>query len=233
MQVDIIYRDENLIAINKPHGLLVHRSTYVGQADAFAIQLLRDQIGQRVYPCHRIDRKTGGALLFALNKEINTIIQSQFAANEVAKKYIAVVRGYTEDSGIIDYPLKNEKGKVQSAVTEYITLNRVELDLPFGNFNTSRYSLVEIYPKTGRIHQIRKHLAHIFHPIIGDRPHGCNKQNKLFKEKFNMATMLLHARELKFINPLNKKEEIVITADFHSEFKKILKVMGWNNGLAY
>ena len=226
MNLDIIYQDEYLVAINKPHGLVVHRSDYIGDADVFAVQELRNQIGQLVYPCHRIDRKTSGVLLFALASEVNALMHKQFAENKVKKKYLAIVRGYTDDSGWIDYPLTNEKGKVQEAITGYSKLKRTELDIPSGNFKTSRYSLVETYPQTGRLHQIRKHFAHILHPIIGDRPHGCNKQNKLFKDRFEMTTMMLHAAEIVFNHPVTKKE-VTIQANIHSEFSRMLNLMGW------
>ncbi|HAF28518.1 MAG TPA: pseudouridylate synthase [Bacteroidales bacterium] len=226
MELEIIYRDEFLVAINKPHGLAVHRSKYVGEAENYALQLLRDQLQQYVFPCHRIDSKTAGVLLFSLNIEVNRLMQQQFALNQVKKKYLAIVRGYTPDLGVIDYPLTNEKGKTQDAITEYKALKKVELDLPFGKFKTSRYSLVEINPQTGRMHQIRKHFAQIDHPIIGDRPHGCNKQNKLFKDKFNMTTMMLHAKEIIFYHPINKSK-IIIQADLHSEFQKMMQLMNW------
>ena len=226
MELEILYQDEQLVAINKPHGLAVHRSQYVGEADAYALQELRNQLEQYVYPCHRIDRKTGGVLLFALRKVGDSLMQQQFAANQVKKKYLAIVRGYTEDFGIINYPLTNDKGKTQEAITEYKTINKVELDIPFGKFKTSRYSLVEVRPQTGRMHQIRKHFAHIDHPIIGDRPHGCNKQNRLFKEYFNMTTMLLHASDISFTHPVTEKE-IIITANLQSEFSRMMILMGW------
>lgn len=226
MTLEILYQDDHLIAINKPHGLVVHRSDYIGDAETYAVQELRNQIGKFVYPCHRLDRKTSGVLLFALNAEINKLMQMQFADNLIKKKYLAIVRGFTEDTGIINYPLTNDKGKVQDAITEYKTISRTELDIPFGKFKTSRYSFVEVRPQTGRLHQIRKHFAHIMHPIIGDRPHGCNKQNKLFKESFGMITMLLHASELRFEHPVNKTK-IVINADISSEFKKMIQLMGF------
>lgn len=222
-KLEILYQDEYLVAINKPHGLLVHRSKYANEAKVFAVQELRNQIGQHVWPCHRLDRKTGGVLLFALNEDINSIIQDQFAKNQVIKTYWAIVRGFTNDEGEIDYPLINDKGKKQKAVTHYKTLKRIELDIPLGKFKTSRYSLVEVYPKTGRMHQIRKHFAHIFHPIIADRPHGCNKQNRLFKEKWNMDTMLLHAKTIEFIHPITNKV-IKIEADLLSEFVRMMKL---------
>ena len=224
MKFEILYNDNDLIAINKPHGIAVHRSEYVGKDDTYVMQELRNQLGQKVFPGHRVDKKTSGVLLFSLSQESNKLVQQLFRENLIKKKYLAIVRGYTEDSGIIDYPLINDKGKKQEAVTEYNTLSRTELNIPFGKFNTSRYSLVEVYPQTGRMHQIRKHLAHINHPIIGDRPHGCNKQNKLFKEKFNMTTMMLHAMEISFIHPLTS-QEVKIIANPSQEFVRTRELL--------
>jgi len=224
--LEIVYQDEHLIAINKPHGLLVHRSAIAADVEEFAIQLLRDQIGQKVYPCHRIDRKTAGVLLFALGKDTESIMQQQFMNNEVKKRYLAVIRGFTDDEGVIDYPLQKENGTLQDALTNYKTLERAELNVPFGNHQTSRYSLVEVEPQTGRMHQIRKHLSHIFHPIIGDRTHGCNKQNKLFKERWEMTTMLLHAESIAFNHPATNAA-ISINASLQSEFLNAMKLMGW------
>jgi len=225
--LDILFRDEHLIAINKPHDLLVHRSSIAADAEEFALQLLRDQIGQKVYPVHRIDRKTGGVLLFAFSKPIEIEMQKQFADNLVSKKYLAILRGHTPDGGDIDYALRKENGTLQDAFTTYHTLKRAELDVPLGKHTTSRYSLVEAMPETGRMHQLRKHFAHIFHPIIGDRTHGCNKQNKLFTEKWEMNTMLLHASSLTFNHPVSN-ETICIEASLHPEFIRMMKLMGWN-----
>jgi tRNA pseudouridine65 synthase len=223
LELEIIYQDDRLVAINKPHGLLVHRSPIAADASEFAVQLLREQIGRKVYPVHRLDRKTGGVLLFALDPEMNSAMQQLFMEREVDKTYLAIVRGHSPDSGTIDYPLTDEKGNVHEAVTHFKTLERFEIPLPFGKHLTSRYSLVEVKPETGRMHQIRKHFAHIFHPIIGDRPHGCNKQNKLFLEKWVMNTMLLHAKELKFVHP-ETGEEIRITATLQGEFERMLQM---------
>ncbi len=222
--LDILYRDEALIAVNKPHGLLVHRSSIAADTSLFALQLLRDQIGQTVYPAHRLDRKTGGVLLFSLSKSTDALIQPMFAEKEVQKTYWAIVRGFTEDKATIDYPLKKENGTLQEAVTRYQTLARAEIPLPFGKFPTSRYSLVEAYPETGRMHQIRKHFAHIFHPILADRPHGCNKQNKLWKDTFDMDTMMLHAKKLTFKHPITQ-ENIEIEAPLQADFVKTLTIL--------
>ena len=224
--LQILYQDEHLTAINKPHGLLVHRSPIAADASEFAVQLLREQIGQKVYPVHRLDRKTSGVLLFALNEQVNSQLQQAFMNKEVSKKYLAIVRGFTSEKGTIDYPLTTDDGKTQDAVTHYRTLQQFEIPVPSGKFETSRYSLVEVTPETGRMHQIRKHFAHIFHPIIGDRPYGCNKQNKLFLEKWNMNTMLLHASELQFTHPV-RKEFISISAELQQEFGRVMGIFEW------
>jgi len=224
--LDILYQDDDLVAINKPHGLLVHRSTIANDATEFALQILRDQLNHKVFPAHRLDRKTGGALLFALNKEAEVMMQQQFQDNLVNKKYLAIVRGYTPDEEEIDYPLRKENGTLQEAFTKYKTLARTELAVPQGSHPTSRYSLVEANPQTGRMHQLRKHFAHVFHPIIGDRTHGCNKQNKLFKERWELDTMLLHASELEFTHP-RTKVHVHISAPLHSEFLRVMDLMSW------
>ncbi len=225
--LDILYRDEYFIAINKPHDLLVHRSPIAADVEQFALQLLRDQVGQKVYPVHRIDRKTGGVLLFALDKDSEIAMQQQFMNDRVEKRYFAIVRGHTPAAQEIDYPLRKENGALQDAYTSYTTLKRAELDVPFGAHATSRYSLINITPKTGRMHQIRRHMAHVFHPIIGDRTHGCNKQNRLFREKWEMTTMLLHAAQLQFKHPVSGKA-ISIPGPFRPEFKLVMRLMGWD-----
>lgn len=221
---DILYQDEHLVAVNKPHGLLVHRSWIAADAEVFAVQELRNQLDRHVYPCHRLDRKTGGVLLFALTEEMNSQMQQQFAQNKVKKTYHAVVRGFTPDNETIDYPLLSERGNMQDAITEYVTLKRIEVPVAHGKHTSSRYSLVEVAPQTGRMHQIRKHFAHIFHPIIGDRPHGCNKQNRLFKQNWGMDTMLLHARTLEFVHPLTN-ETINVEAEYNAPFASAIKLI--------
>lgn len=222
--LEIIYQDEYLVAINKPHGLLVHQSSIARDATEFALQMLRDQIGKHVSPVHRLDRKTSGILLFAFDKVSETAMQQQFMNAETTKKYLAILRGFTPDSMDIDYPLAKENGTIQEAFTSFRTLQKAEVDVAFGKHTTSRYSLVEATPKTGRMHQLRKHFSHILHPIIGDRTHGCNKQNKFFLEQWNMTTMLLHASELSFTHPITS-DKIHLNADLHDEFRRVMKIM--------
>ncbi len=222
--LEIIYQDENLIAINKPHGLLVHQSSIARDATEFALQLLRDQVGKHVSPVHRLDRKTSGILLFAFDKESEIAMHQQFMNAETDKKYLAILRGFTPDQMEIDYPLAKENGTMQEALTSFRTLQIAEVAVAFGKHPTSRYSLVEATPKTGRMHQLRRHFSHILHPIIGDRTHGCNKQNKFFKEQWDMTTMLLHASELTFFHPATK-EKIHLKAGLHDEFKRVMDFM--------
>mgnify|MGYP003634845160 CR=1 FL=1 len=222
--LQILFQDAHLVVINKPHGLLVHRSKIATNTDVYALQLLRNQIGMKVFPVHRLDRKTSGVLVFALSSEVNSLMQQQFANNQVSKIYTAILRGFTPSMGTIDYALTNDNGKTQDAITHFKTLQTTEISIAQGKFPTSRYSLVEIKPETGRFHQIRKHFAHLRHPIIGDRPHGCNKQNKFFKEQWNMLTMMLHANEISFTHPLTF-EKIRIKADFQPEFNRTFEFL--------
>jgi len=222
--LEILYQDEYFVAINKAPGLLVHPTRIAADVTESAMQYLRDQLGQWVYPVHRIDRKTSGVLVFALSKEVQSQLSSTFKESKVEKRYIAIVRGYTEDEGEIDYAIVNLENKTQEAHTKYRTLMRTEIPLAHGKHYTSRYSLVELVPSTGRYHQLRKHMAHIFHPIIGDRPHGRNKQNRLFKNEFGLKEMMLHAQCLTFLHPV-LNEEVKIEASFHAEFIRMKKVL--------
>lgn len=220
--LEILFENEDLIAVNKPHGLLVHRSRIAADAEEFALQILRDQIGQPVWPVHRLDRKTSGVLLFTKSKAANSIAQQIFQDRKIKKVYLALVRGFMPEKGTIDYPLSNESAP-KEAVTHYSLLQKFEIDLPLGDFQTSRYSLLKVEPETGRFHQIRKHMTHLFHPILGDRPHGCNKQNRLWKKEFGLTKMLLHAQSLEFEYP--EGNIIQIEAKKSAEFERVLKIL--------
>ena len=227
MLLEILYQDEHLIAINKPHGLAVHASKMHRFDEFFALQVLRDQIGQKVYQAHRLDKKTSGVLLFGLEKEMDAKLQMLFAANEVAKTYHAILRGFVLEDGEVDYALVNNQDKEQEAISNYKVFEKFEIDLAFGAHPTSRYTLIELKPQTGRYHQLRKHMSHIQHPIIGDRPHGCNKQNKLWKERFNNDFMMLHAMSIQFIHPITN-ELLTIEAPYSTAFEHGLQILKWN-----
>ncbi len=226
LPLQILYRDDDLVAINKPHGMLVHRTPIAAEAGHYALQLLRNMIGRSVFPAHRIDRKTAGVLLFTTTVEANSLMQQAFMNREVEKTYHAVVRGWLPDAGEIDYPLKDERGRSQQALTRYVCMQRSELALPSAGFPTSRYSLVEIKPVTGRMHQIRRHFAHIFHPVIGDVKHGCNKQNRLLGQHFQLNIMLLHARSLRFSYPPHD-QSVCIEATYQPEFSHFAGLLGF------
>lgn len=230
--LQIIYEDQYIIAINKPAGLLVHRTKLARDAREFALQILRNQVGYQVTPIHRLDRKTSGVLLFAKQQEYVHAFQLALQREETQKRYIAFVRGYFPDEALVDYPLIKENGSKQEAVTLFKCIQKMEIPLVLGKFETSRYSLVEAFPRTGRMHQIRRHLNHLRHPIIGDRPHGCNKQNALFLEEFALKKMMLHAESLELFHPFLKKK-IVVSAERPEFFVEILrKVMGYGSLLS-
>jgi tRNA pseudouridine65 synthase len=204
---------------------LVHRSAIAAEETVFALQLLRDQLGCWVSPCHRIDRKTAGVLVFAKSKEADAAMSKFFQEGNVSKKYKALVRGYLPEKGTCDRQLASEKGKMQEAITHFKCLQKVELPIEVSKYPTSRYSLAEIVPETGRMHQIRRHFAQMRHYLIGDKTHGECKHNKMFEEKFGLNTMLLHAEELSFSHPFTNME-IVIKAEMNLEFRKILELIG-------
>lgn len=226
--MQVLFEDDDIIAINKPNGMFVHRTALDPLATEFVIQIVRDMIGHWVYPVHRLDRKTSGVLILAKNQEIQSILNEYFRDREVDKVYYAIARGYTDDEGSIDYAIENDRGKVQEALTHYKTIERAEINISSGKFPTSRYSLVEVKPETGRQHQIRKHLSHIFHPIVGDRPHGCNKQNRFFLEHFNMGSMMLHAASISFEHPVSK-ETTKVNAPIFGEFERMINELGFQS----
>lgn len=221
---NIIYRDDDLVAINKPCGLLVHRTDISDEEDLFAVQLLRDILGQRVYNVHRIDRPTSGVLLFALNNEMASIMSNQFKEKNVKKTYVALVRGWFPQVTFLNYPVKNGNEVLLDAETHFNLLSKYELSIPVAPYETSRYSMIEAHPQTGRWHQIRQHLAHLRHYIINDRVHGTGAHNNMFTEQLGISNLFLHARKLQFIHPLTGKE-ILIQAEFPPHWEKFQQVV--------
>ena len=220
--LEIIYQDQYIVAINKPSGLIVHKTPMAKDAKIFALQELRNQIGQYVYPAHRIDRQTSGVLLFALNTDVDKQLKAMFREQEVKKVYWTIVRGFTPAEGTITKPLtKGDTLELQEATTHYRKLKEVQLPIPVSKYPSCRISFVEVYPETGRMHQIRRHFAHIRHYIIADKPHGDCKQNKMFLEKFGLNNMLLHSREMIFDHPVTK-EKVVLKAELPQHFQNIV-----------
>ena len=236
-ELEILYKDEHLVAINKPSGLLVHKSMIDRHEIYFAMKMLRDQIGQWVYPIHRLDKPTSGVLLFALDSDSARLMSEQFSAHNIQKTYLAVVRGYTEEKGIIDYALSEKLDKIadkkakenkepQEAVTEYERLDIVELPYAVGKYDRTRYSLVKLLPRTGRKHQLRRHMKHISHHILGDTKYGRGEHNKFIREQYDCHRLLLHANTLEIVHPYSG-ERLKITASPDETFKSIFDKFGW------
>jgi tRNA pseudouridine65 synthase len=206
--IDIIFEDDHCIVANKPNNVLVHHSYYARNiTDDSLLQILKQQTGHKFYPVHRLDRKTSGLILLAKKKEFVSKFQELFDNKEISKKYVALVRGYCNDSGIIDSRVKNpDTGVYKDALTHYKLINKVETDVAVHPYSTSRYSIIELEPKTGRTHQLRKHLNKIAHPIIGDHKYGNRHHNQMFTERFNIDNLYLHAKSLQFLHPFTDKE---------------------------
>lgn len=208
--LQILFRDDYLAAVHKPPGLLVHRTGLDAGETRFALQLLRDQLGQPVWPVHRLDKGTSGVLLFALDASTARTLGQAFEAGEgLHKTYQAVVRGWPVDEGLIDHPLRRmpddmrtEREEVQDAVTRFRTLERYELPLADGRFATTRCALLELQPLTGRRHQLRRHCKHIAHPIIGDATHGKGPLNRAVAEFLGQQRLWLHAAALSLKHPV-------------------------------
>lgn len=199
--IEILYSDSYIVAVNKPAGLLVHRTRIAEEENDFLLQKVRDQIQKHIYPIHRLDRPTSGIVLFALSSEVANRFSNMFQTNEICKEYRAIVRGWFPDNVDLDHPVKNEKGNQKDARTVFKNISSFELQVPSGRYETTRFSYISCFPKSGRWHQLRQHLAHLRHYIINDRVHGDGKCNRFFSDYFQEKNMFLHASELKFTHP--------------------------------
>lgn len=237
----ILYQDEHLVAVNKPSGLLVHRSAIDRHETRFAMQLLRDQLGQPVFPVHRLDKPTSGVLLFALSSLAAQKTDEIFSQHQTQKTYLAIVRGHAPESGNIDHPLREERDAcsdrnmrkdkpAQPALTDFRRLAIVELPVSVDKYPSSRYSLVECQPRTGRKHQIRRHLKHINHPIIGDVKHGKGPHNRFFQQEFSAHRLLLAATELTLPHPFTG-QMLRVSAPLDATFCQLLRRFDWYNAV--
>ncbi|MEY8877363.1 MAG: pseudouridine synthase [Leptothrix sp. (in: b-proteobacteria)] len=208
----ILWRDEHLIAIHKPAGWLVHRTGLDAGETRFVVQTLRDQIGgQHVHPVHRLDKGTCGVLLLALNPDAARTLMQAFAdqrpGHRVHKRYLALVRGWAPDAIEVDHALRPDDAPAdapaQSAQTAFRRLARLDWpDAADARFERTRASLVEARPATGRRHQIRRHLKHIAHPILGDATHGKGPLNRWWAGQLGLQRLWLHAWELNVPHPV-------------------------------
>jgi tRNA pseudouridine65 synthase len=215
MGIDLLYVDDHVVVANKPSGLLVHRGW--DDDDDVAMFRVRDAIGARVHPLHRLDRGTSGALLFARSPEATAILQRSFDARTVEKRYVALVRGAPPSDGVIDHPVpKSEDGPRVPAVTHFRLLARSSVD---------RCSLVEARPETGRLHQIRRHLRHISHPLVGDVTYGNGAINRHYRAEYDLHRLALHAERISFPHPATG-ERLEVVAPMPADLAGPLERLG-------
>ena len=230
--LSVLYQDEHIVAIDKPPGLLVHRSPIDKKETRFAVQTLRDQLGKHVFPAHRLDRPTSGVLLFTFDGKTAAKLGEQMMSKRVYKEYHAIVRGFMYGCGMVDYPLKYRFDKIadkhrrqqqapQPASTFYQVRKIFELPYAVGKYQSARYSLVTLNPTTGRKHQLRRHLVHLRHPIIGDTTHGDGKQNKFVQREFNFHNLALSCTQMGFYHPVSGKW-MTVSANMHTNMVNTL-----------
>ena len=228
-----LYRDDWLLAVHKPAGLLVHRSPIDRHATEFALQYAHQlNGGEHVYPCHRLDRPTSGVLLFARDPDTASAFGKSLMAGEVGKTYLALVRGWPVEQGVIDHPLrehatdrrcKDEPQPVRDALTHFRRLATTEIPVQVEGYPQSRYSLLALYPQTGRKHQLRRHMQHISHPIIGDTNYGRTRHNRYFAERFGGSRLMLAATELAFRHPATGQPLVLQSLPDHN-FMQVLSI---------
>lgn len=237
LNISILYQDAHLVVVNKPAGMLVHRGERAADERPILLQTLRDHLGRKVYPIHRLDRMTSGVIVLALDSETASLMVDQWRHQRVEKRYLAVTRGYMPDHIHLDYAMappidkfkRNPKPKpVQEAITDFYCLGQVEIPVAIDKYPQSRYSLIEAIPKTGRKHQIRRHLKHLSHPIIGDTRYGKGKHTQYFRDHMNCAQMLLHAWRLSFQHPYSG-QALSFYAPVNETWLSILKAFDWHH----
>jgi tRNA pseudouridine65 synthase len=231
--IEIVHEDADLLAVNKPAGLLVHRSAIAADESDFLLERLKHQLGTNVFLIHRLDRATSGVTLLAKSREIAGELGRQFMARGVVKRYLAVVRGWPAAEGAIDYPLPDvrERGPRKPALTRWRTLATATVPIALGKYPEQRYALVEALPETGRYRQIRKHLHHVSHHIVGDTSHGRGDHNRLWRMHFGVHRMLLHAWRLELTHPRSGLA-LRLEAPPDAVWQGVLARLGWDLALS-
>ena len=231
--LEVLYEDEYLVVINKPSGLLVHKSMIDKHEIYFAMKILSKQIGKWVYPVHRLDKPTSGVLLFALDSHTAKLMSEQFSSHTIEKTYIAIGRGYVREDGVVEHALlekldkisdkdKSKTREAKEASTAFKCLGQVEINASVGKYNTVRYSLVELKPHTGRKHQLRRHMKHINHHLLGDTKYGRGEHNKFVREKYEINRLMLHAISLEVKHPYTQKK-LIFKAPLDEVFTRVLQ----------
>jgi tRNA pseudouridine65 synthase len=222
----VLYQDDGFAVVHKPAGLMVHDSALARGETDFAADRLREQFGKPIFLIHRLDRATSGCLLLAFDRETASALGKAVMAGDIEKDYVAVCRGWpVEPQFMVDYPLDGGPGKPlkKPAQTAFELLATCELELPSGGFATSRYALLRASPMTGRFRQIRRHLKHLSHHLIGDTSHGDGRHNRQFR-MLGIHRMLLHAQRLRFAHPQSGVAMCVEAPVTDTEFQKALSL---------
>lgn len=233
MDLEIIFEDNYFIAVNKPNNMLVHHAHHSRNMshEVSLLKLISESLGLKVYPIHRLDRKTSGIILLAKETGFVSKFQELFTENKIDKNYFGVVRGFSEATKTIDTPVKGKDANVhKEALTHLETLNKVTLDIAVKPYNSSRYSLVKLMPKTGRMHQLRIHTNKISHPLIGDTKYGDKNHDVMFETNFGWKNMFLHAGILVFNHPFTN-EKLTLKASFPEDWVALFNEFNWKNPL--
>ena len=225
--VRFLVEDEHFFVVAKPAKIAVHPSPLCRDKRTLLCLVRNKGGGEHVFPVHRLDKPVSGPVLFARSSEMCSVLQQQFIDGTVSKNYLALVRGWTEDGGVIDHPLKKENGMMQECRTEFDCLGRVDIKEALGKFDTVRYSFLRLRPVTGRFHQLRRHLRDISHPILGDTTDGDSHQNQFFRQRFGLKRLMMHCQSLGFAHPLTGKN-ILTQLSPDVEFKNVLGQLGFS-----
>ncbi len=219
--LQLLHRCERYVAVDKPPGVAVHRNPWDDDDARPVLQRLRDQLRQRLYPIHRLDGAATGVLVFALDPEAARVAAEQFAAHTVDKRYHVIVRGWLDDGGEIDWPLAQRPGVAPvPARTAWRRLEQVELPRPCGRYATARYSLLEAQPHTGRLHQLRRHFAHLRHPVVGDVRYGDGAHNRLWRA-LQEPGLMLRAVALRFVGAGGSTIDVQAPAGLHESLRRV------------
>ena len=233
---DILYREDELLGINKPAGVPVHGSRILEGQPETLLTMVRKHEGKVIHAAHRLDRPVSGVMILTGSRHMLTQLGQEFENRRVKKCYLAVVRGWSESGGTISHPLlpprdERKTGSIaREAVTRFERIAQVEIPVPVHPYPASRYSLLALYPETGRRHQLRRHMKHISHHLIGDTTYGRGEHNRLFREKFACQRLLLHAWSLGFYHPATQNR-IHIRAPLDTEFNAVIEAFEWGEAL--